>query len=82
MVNPNQIRKNMEVVGACGNLIGTVDGIEDNNSIRLTVDGKAAGKNHLIPLDWVESVGRDVRLGRSCEEARREWQLATAGANR
>ncbi len=74
MVNTSKIRAHMEVFGSCGNRIGTVDGVE-GNFLKLTRDDPAAnGQHHFIPLDWVKSVGQDVRLRLSCEEARANWQ--------
>jgi hypothetical protein len=74
MVNASEIREHMSVYGSCGGRLGTVDRV-DGNSIKLTAQGPGAdGQHHYIPLGWVETAGRDVRLGRSCHEARKEWR--------
>ncbi len=76
MKDTNNIRERMEVVGSCGNQLGTVDRVEAN-SIKLTKnDPKAGGEHHWIPLDWVESVDDQVHLNRDCDEAEQGWQSA------
>jgi hypothetical protein len=80
VVNASDIREHMSVYGACGGRLGTVDRVE-GNSIKLTAEGPGAdGHHHYIPLDWVETAGRDVRLSRSCHEARKEWRNEPIGA--
>ena len=73
MANASQIKENMEVVGSDGQHIGTVDGLENEN-IKLTKKDSAEGVHHLIPKEWVESVGEnEVRLNIMSAEAKAEW---------
>jgi len=72
MWNPSDIQERMEVVGSCGRHVGVVDCV-DGASIRLKRSG-ADGKAHFVALEWVESVGQTVRLEKSHDEVRREWQ--------
>ena len=45
-------------------------------------DAFAAGKHHLIPLKWVASIEKDrVRLNRSSQDARREWETKNDAEN-
>ena len=67
------IQEHMEVIGSCGNQLGTVDRVE-GNSIKLTRSGSFDGKHHFIPLGWVDHVDSHVHLSKNCGEAKREWQ--------
>jgi hypothetical protein len=79
MMNSAKVRDHMEVMGSCGNHVGTVDHME-GNSIKLTrSDPMAEGQHHYIPLDWVESIESVVRLNKSCDDVHKEWQLAPLG---
>src|SRR4051794_10271178 len=78
-MNAQDIREHMEVYGSCGNRLGRVDAVE-GSSIKLTKDSARDGQHHYLPLEWVESVDNAVRLSKSCDEARREWNAAPIGA--
>ena len=72
-VDETDIRPDMEVISSDGQRVGVVDKVE-GGSIRLTKYGSASGgRQHHIPLGWVASVGLAVHLGKTCEEAQREW---------
>lgn len=71
----SSIRERMEVVGSCGNKLGTVDHVE-GEQIKLTKQDSPDGKHHFIPANWVESVDDKVHLSRDCGEAKREWTAA------
>ncbi len=74
MISASKIREHMEVVGSCGNHLGTVDRIE-GNSIKLAKnDPEAGGQHHWLPLDWVASVDQTVHLSKDCGQAKREWK--------
>jgi short-subunit dehydrogenase len=67
------IREKMEVVGADGQHVGTVDRLE-YGEIKLTRKDSPDGKHHLIPLDMVESVsGNTVMLTQTAEQTRQMW---------
>ena len=52
-----QIQEHMEVVGSCGNHVGTVDHVEDNR-IKLTRSDDPDGgeHHHFLPLTAVKAV--------------------------
>ena len=66
MTNTSSIRKHMEVIGADGVHIGTVDRVEGNR-IKLTLadagEGRHRGHHHYVPATLVAEVeGQKVRL--------------------
>ncbi len=69
----DDIQEHMDVVGSCGNLLGTVDRVE-GNAIKLTKSGSPDGRHHFIPLSWVARVDDHVHLSKNCGEAKRDWQ--------
>lgn len=62
----NQIAQNMEVIGADGVHLGTVETVVDGRiklSIRDSGEGRHAGHNHFIDVGLVAAVeGMQVRL--------------------
>ena len=73
MVNTSQIREHMEVIGADGVHIGTVDGIEGER-IKLTRkdsgQGSHKGHHHYIPLGLIAEVEANaVRLSANADVA-------------
>jgi hypothetical protein len=50
MIQAEQIRPHMQVVGNDGELIGAVDSI-DSGELRLTKSGAPDGKHHFLPLE-------------------------------
>jgi hypothetical protein len=73
MMNLNNVREHMPVVGADGSHVGTVDHL-DGNAIKLTKNNpEAGGTHHWIAQDWVASVGHTVVLNKSCEDAQSQW---------
>ena len=73
MVNTNSIRKHMEVVGADGVHIGTVDKIEGDR-IKLTKkdsgQGSHEGHHHYVPNSLIAEVEGDrVRLSANADVA-------------
>ncbi|MFC5066881.1 DUF2171 domain-containing protein [Flaviflagellibacter deserti] len=68
------IKENMDVVGADGVHIGTVDFVENDETIVLSRLDDEEEKHHAIPLEWVERVNAQVHLDRSSDEARAEWE--------
>jgi short-subunit dehydrogenase len=68
------IRENMEVVGADGEHVGTVDRVE-YGEIKLTRKDSDDGKHHLISTDSVKSIaGNKAMLAETAAEARRTWK--------
>jgi hypothetical protein len=69
MVNAGQIHELMEVKGADGKHVGTVEGME-GDKIQLA----SGGMIHTIGLDSVEEVAGDVvKLKQTAEEATKSW---------
>jgi hypothetical protein len=73
MADTNAIREHMEVIGADGVHIGTVDGVEGNR-IKLTKAdsgmGAHAGHHHYVPMSLVAEVeGDKVRLSANADVA-------------
>jgi len=69
------IRHGMEVVGADGQHLGTVDHV-DHNRIKLRRnDPGAGGQHHWVPQGMIAEVdGNTVRLTMPAEQARSAWQ--------
>ncbi len=68
------IKENMDVVGADGVHIGTVDFVENDETIVLTRLDDEDETRLAIPLEWVERVNSQVHLDRSSDEAKAEWE--------
>ncbi|WP_159998350.1 DUF2171 domain-containing protein [Roseomonas sp. 18066] len=60
MVDTKHIADHMEVVGSCGNHVGTVDHL-DGSRIKLTAQDSADGRHHFLALDAVAEV-RDGKV--------------------
>jgi hypothetical protein len=74
MIDANDIKEHMEVVGSDGDHVGTVDHCEGPNIIKLTKNDPAAGgEHHYIPLAWVASIDQQVHLAHPGSEARSRW---------
>lgn len=79
MINTDQIREHMEVVGSDGQHVGTVDKLV----IKLTKsDPSAHGEHHILDLDAVDSVdGGKLKLNKPASEAKQALRhVAPAGA--
>jgi hypothetical protein len=76
MAQTTEIRENMEVVGSCGNHVGTVERVEGGEIKLSRSHPKAGWQHHWVPLDWVECVDEVVRLDRESHQAQREWRPA------
>ncbi|HVE57774.1 MAG TPA: SDR family oxidoreductase [Pyrinomonadaceae bacterium] len=73
-INTFDIREKMEVVGADGEHLGTVDRVE-YGEIKLMRKDSTDGKHHLIPTDSVKSIdGNTVLLSKTAEETRGTWK--------
>jgi hypothetical protein len=69
MVNAGQIKEQMEVKGADGKHVGTVEGMEGNR-IQLA----SGGMIHTLDLEAVDEVDGDVvKLKQSAEETTKAW---------
>lgn len=70
MVDTNAIREHMEVIGAEGTHVGTVDKVEGQR-IKLTKsDRGSGGKHHYLPIALVAGIeGDKLRLSATAETA-------------
>jgi short-subunit dehydrogenase len=69
-----EIREHMEVVGADGAHVGTVDGIVADQ-IKLTRKDSADGKHHFIAMNLIESVEQNrIRLRQRADEIRKNFR--------
>lgn len=77
MVEVKNIKEHMEVLGADGQHVGTVDALKGADKIVLTKnDPKSGGQHHLIPVGWVDHVDAHVHLNKSAKDAMAQWQTA------
>jgi hypothetical protein len=73
MIQTEQIRTHMQVVGNDGELVGMVDSVEADE-LRLTKTSAPDGKHHFLPLETVEFVDDRVHLNRTSNRAMAEWR--------
>jgi hypothetical protein len=76
MVQAQQIKEHMDVIGSDGQRVGTVDYMEGSDKIKLAKHDAPDGKHHLIPLSMVERVDSHVHLNKSAKDVQKEWQAA------
>lgn len=75
-----QVSENMEVVGADGGHVGTVDKVGDDRIVLNRKDENAAGIHYSLPCSWVEAVEENrVTLNRTAEQAMTEWKAEDRG---
>ncbi len=70
MFDASQIREHMEVVGADGRHVGTVDRLEDARQVKLTANDSADGEHHFLAIDLVDHVDDKVHLRVPAGEAK------------
>jgi len=70
-----RVKEHMEVVGADGARVGTVDCARGDSIILTRSDEAAGGVHHRIPCAWVESVDDKVTLNLGAEDARERWRV-------
>lgn len=76
MANAGQIKEHMEVIGADGKHVGTVDSLKGPQTIKLTKSDSPDGQHHHIPLAWVDHIDEHVHLNKDCADAQRQWETA------
>lgn len=64
----------MEVLGADGGHVGTVDKVRGDTIVLTKGDPSAGGVHHAIPCGWVDRVEDKVTLNITAEEATRRWR--------
>ncbi len=77
MINRNQVREKMEVIGSDGKHVGVVDHCE-NDRIKLAKnDPTSQGQHHYLSLSEVDRVeGNRICLRVPANEAMQNWQPA------
>lgn len=55
MTDKSLIKEHAEIVGSCGNHVGTVDGIE-GDFIKLSKNDSADGKHHYLPVAAIADI--------------------------
>lgn len=79
-MNATDIKEHMQVVGSCGNLVGTVDHVQ-GDQIKLTKDSDPHGQghHHFLALSQVKGVENGkVVLTVNAGEAKRALQAQPA----
>jgi hypothetical protein len=69
-----RVRAHMEVVGADGAHVGTVDKVRGEHIVLTRSDPASGGVHHAIPLAWIASIDDKVRLNLAAAEAMRQWR--------
>ena len=74
MFAATEIKEHMEVVGADGRHVGTVDHLEGDDQIKLTRNDSADGEHHFLAIDLVERVDDKVHLKVPAQDAQFQLQ--------
>ncbi len=70
----SQVAEHMEVVGADGSHVGTVDKVKGDRILLTKNDRDAGGVHHSIPSRWIKTVDSKVTLSKSADEAKAAWK--------
>jgi hypothetical protein len=72
------IKEHMEVLGADGKHVGTVDCTKGEDKIVLTKgDPQSGGQHHVIPVHLVKTIDGDkLQLNKPARQVMLEWQAA------
>jgi hypothetical protein len=74
MFAATQIKEHMEVVGADGKHVGTIDRVEDARQLKLTADDSSDGRHHFLAIDLVDRVDDKVHLKVAGDDAQLQIQ--------
>ena len=69
-----RVREQMEVTGADGGHVGTVDKVRGERIVLTKSDPDAGGVHHSIPCGWIGHVDDKVVLNIDAKEAKKRWQ--------
>ncbi len=69
-----RVREHMEVVGADGGHVGTVDCTRGDNVILTRSDATSGGIHHSIPCWWIDRVDDKVMLNLGADDAMARWR--------
>jgi hypothetical protein len=70
----NRVNEHMEVIGADGQHVGTVDKVQGDRILLTKNDVDAGGRHHSIPSRWIDRVEDKVMIRKTADEAKREWR--------
>ena len=71
------IKENMEVIGADGKHVGTVDCTKGDDKIVLTKnDPQSGGQHHIIPMHLVQKLDEKIHLNKPARQVMIEWEAA------
>ena len=77
-----RIAAHMEVVGADGAHVGTVEKVEDGTIVLAETDRDAGGRPHAVPIAWIGTVDGKVLLTKPAAEAKAQWdQVGSPGGD-
>ena len=74
MFAASDIREHMEVVGADGRHVGTVDRLDGDSQIKLTRDDLYYGEHHYLAVDLIERVDDKIHLKIPAQDAKFQIQ--------
>ena len=75
-MNASEIKEHMDVIASDGQKVGQVDHMEGTDKIKLAKHDAPDGKHHLIPLNWVNKVDKQVHLNKAAKDVKAQWSEA------
>jgi hypothetical protein len=69
-----KVEDHMEVLGADGAHVGTVDKVRGDRILLTKNDSDAGGRHHSIPSSWISSVDDKVTLTKTAIDAKAAWK--------
>ena len=74
MTDASAIREHMEVIGADGAHVGTVDCVRGEQIMLTRSDPDSGGVHHSIPATWIAQVEDRLILNMPAQQAKAEWR--------
>jgi hypothetical protein len=74
MTDTSGIKEHMDVISVDHKIVGKVDHMEGNNTIKLTKSSSPDGAHHhFISMAWVDHIDEHVHLNKSAAEITAHW---------
>ncbi|WEK43688.1 MAG: DUF2171 domain-containing protein [Candidatus Sphingomonas colombiensis] len=70
----SRVEEHMDVVGADGAHVGTVDKVRGDRILLTKSDADAGGRHHSIPSGWIARVDAQVTLIKTADDAKQHWR--------
>jgi hypothetical protein len=70
----SRVNEHMDVVGADGAHIGTVDKVRGDRILLTKSDPDAGGRHHSIPSRWIQNVDDKITVRKTADEAKAHWR--------